>query len=157
MNFTAYIQGNRYGMVNLVYHEPLLMGMNARFRVNRDSSGVFNLSLTQTISRVSAPNMMVWNSEMFHKFPHLTEFLVRFLTRGVSGRIIYGILYQLFPEISIPFTFYPFSTDPMYDFVNLTADDGSGMKYIGKNGNLWFSCNGPGTKERYIEVTIPDR
>jgi hypothetical protein len=34
MNFTTFIEGNRYGMVNLIYYEPLLMGMNARFKVN---------------------------------------------------------------------------------------------------------------------------
>ena len=33
MNFTAFIEGNQYGMVNIIFYEPLLMGINARFRL----------------------------------------------------------------------------------------------------------------------------
>ena len=79
MNFTAFIDGNRYGMVNLIYREPLLMGMNARFRVNSYTDGVFNLSLTKTISRNSAVNSIIWNSAVFQKFPRITELITRFL------------------------------------------------------------------------------
>jgi predicted MPP superfamily phosphohydrolase len=157
MNFTAFIQGNRYGMVNLVYHEPILMGMNARFRVNNYSNGQYNLSLTKTISRTSATTTMIWNSMLFEKLPHLTEFLVRFLMKGVIGRLFYAILNKVFPDVSLQFKFFPFSTDPMYAYVNLTADDGSGMKHTSGNGNLWFSCHCPESKERYVEVTLPNR
>jgi len=107
MNFTAFIDGNRYGMVNLIYREPLLMGRNARFRVNSFTGSVFNLSLTKTISRDS-----------------------------------------------MQFKMFPFSTDFIYDNVGITADDGSGVRHISDNGNLWLSCNCPGSNERYVEVML---
>ena len=34
INFTAFIDGNKYGMVNIIYYEPLLVCRNARFIVN---------------------------------------------------------------------------------------------------------------------------
>lgn len=110
MNFTAFIDGNQYGMVNLIYREPLLLSRNARFRVNGFTGGVFNLSLKKTISR---------NSAVFKMFP--------------------------------------FSTDSMYDHMDISADDGSGVKHTGDNGNLWLACNCPDSDERYVEVTLyPD-
>jgi len=110
MNFTAFIDGNRYGMVNLIYREPLLLSRNARFRVNGFTDGIFNLSLTKAISR---------NSAVFKMFP--------------------------------------FSTDSMYDHMDISADDGSGVKHTGDNGNLWLACNCPDSDERYVEVTLyPD-
>jgi len=155
MNFTTRIDGNHYGMVNLVYREPLLMGMNARFRVNHQAGDVYNLTLTKTISRNSAVTTMIWNSKIFQKLPHLTEFLTRMLMKGFTGHSFYEIVKKMFPEISQSFLLYPFSTDPMYASVNITADDGSGMKHVSDNGNLWFSCSSPDTRERYLEVTIP--
>jgi predicted phosphodiesterase len=155
MNFTACIGGNHYGMANLVYHEPLLMGMNARFHVNHEADGVYNLSLTKTISRNSALTTMVWNSKVFQKFPQMTELLMRMLMKGFTGHIFYEIVKKRFPEISTPFLLFPFSTDPLYASVNITADDGSGMKHISNNGNLWFSCSCPDTRERYLEVILP--
>jgi hypothetical protein len=155
MNFTAFIEGNHYGMVNLVYHEPLLLGMNARFRINSVEDDVYNLSLTKTISRNSAIDMMIWNSKVFQKFPRITELLVRFLTKGITGRILYVLLSKIFPEIVTPFVFYPFSTNPTYEQVNISADDGSEMKHLSLNGNLWFSCDCPTIGERDITVTLP--
>jgi hypothetical protein len=157
MNFTAFIDGNRYGMVNLVYREPLLMGMNARFRVNSYTDDVFNLSLTKTISRNSAVNMVIWNSVVFQKFPYITELMVRFLMKGFTGRILYLILNKMISGISTTFKMFPFSTNLMYEQVDFTADDGSGMKHISNNGNLWFTCNCPNIGERYVEVTLPNR
>lgn len=157
MNFTASIYGNRYGMVNLVYHEPVLLGMNARFRVNRYTDGVYNLSLTKTISRSSAFEMMIWDSEVFRNHPHITELAVRLLMKGLTGDILNIILTQMMPELSIPFTMFPLSTDPLYKQVDFTADDGSGIKHISKNGNLWFSCNSSNSNERYVELHIPTR
>ncbi|MFE3845958.1 DUF2341 domain-containing protein, partial [Thermoplasmatota archaeon] len=52
MNFTALIDGNNYGMVRLIYHEPILLSRNARFRVN-DITDVYNITLTKKISRYS--------------------------------------------------------------------------------------------------------
>jgi hypothetical protein len=155
MNFTAFIDGNRYGMVNLVYREPLLMGMNTRFRINSENNGVYNLSLTKTISRASAEKMMIWDSALFQKFPHGTELLVRLLMNGAIGRVLYRILNKLNPGIPTTFKMFPFSTDPMYEQVNVTADDGSGMKHQSANGNLWFSCYDPNAGERFVMVTLP--
>jgi predicted phosphodiesterase len=155
MNFTAFIDGNRYGMVNLVYREPLLMGMNARFRVNSQKDNVYNLSLTKTISRNSAVKMMIWDSAVFEQFPHGTELLVRLLMNGATGRVLNMILNKLNPRISTTFKMLPFSTDQMYEQVNITADDDSGMKHQSANGNLWFSCHCPDREERYIQITLP--
>ncbi|HWR27200.1 MAG TPA: metallophosphoesterase [Candidatus Thermoplasmatota archaeon] len=157
MNFTAFIEGNRYGMVNLVYREPLLMGMNARFRVNSEKDNVFNLSLTQTISRNSAEKMMIWDSALFQKFPHGTELFVRLLMNGAVGRVLYLILDKLNPGISTMFKMFPFSTDPMYEQVILTADDDSEVRHQSTNGNIWFSSNCPGSQERSLKVWLPSR
>jgi hypothetical protein len=157
MNFTACIDGNRYGMVNLVYREPLLMSMNARFRVNSFTDGVFNLSLTKTISRNSAVNSIIWNSAVFQKFPRISELIARFLIKGFTGDIFYFIFNKLIPGNYATFKMFPFSTDSMYNQVDLKADDGSGVKHTSNNGNLWFSCNCPNSDERFIEVTLPIR
>jgi Calcineurin-like phosphoesterase len=153
MNFTAFIDGNRYGMVNLIYREPLLMGINARFRVNSFTNGVFNLSLTKTISRNSAVNSIIWNSAFFQQSPRFTELMARFFIKCFTG----NIFNKLLPQIYTTFKMFPFSTDSMYNQVDLAADDGSGAKHTSNNGNLWFSCNCPNSKERYIIVTLPIR
>lgn len=152
MNFTAFINGNRYGMVNLVYREPLLLSRNARFRVNSYTDDIFNLSLTKTISRNSLINMLIWNSEIFKKFPLLTEFFSRFLISGLTGRI----LKLIFKRVCVDFKTFPFSTDSIYNHVNISAEDGSGAKHISENGNLWFSCNSPKNGEWYVEVILPN-
>lgn len=64
MHFTGFIDGNCYGMVNLIYQEPLFLCRNARFSVKDFSNGVFNLSLTKTISRCS---------NVFKMFPFSTS------------------------------------------------------------------------------------
>jgi predicted phosphodiesterase len=153
MNFTACIDGNRYGMVNLVYREPLLLGMNARFRVNNYTDGVYNLSLTKTISRNAAVKEMLWNSKVFQKLPHVTELFVRFLMKGLTGHILSVILNKIFPDISATFKLFAFSINPLYEQVSITADDGSGMQHISTNGNVWFSCTCPRTGQRFVEVT----
>lgn len=107
INFTAFIKGNHYGMVNLVFHEPLLLCRNARFKINNYSNNHFNISLIKTISR--------------------------------SSKI---------------FKIFPFSTDTIYDNLNIVTDDGSGKINYGKNGNIWLSCNSPENKIRYVEVFI---
>jgi len=155
MNFTAFIDGNRYGMVNLVYYEPLLMGMNARFRINSYIDGIFNLSLTKTISRNSAVNNLIWNSVVFQKFPYITEVITRFLIKGLTGGILNLIFNKTISRISNTFKIFPYSTNPMYKQVEIKADDGSEIKHISKNGNLWFTCNCPNIGNRYVEVKLP--
>jgi hypothetical protein len=101
--------------------------------------------------------MMIWDSALFQKFPHGTELLVRLLMNGAIGRVLYLILNKLNPGISTTFKMFPFSTDLMYEQVNVTADDDSGMKHQSANGNLWFSCNCPDSQERSVEVWLPSR
>jgi len=150
MNFTAFIDGNRYGMTNLIYREPLLLSRNARFRVNGYADGVFNLSLTKTISRNSAAKTIIWNSKVFKMFPFSTELIARFLMDGFTGRI----LNLIFARATAVFKMFPFSTDSMYDHVDITASDGSGVRRISNNGNLWLTCNCPDKQERYVEVKV---
>ncbi len=150
MNFTAFIDGNRYGMVNLIYHEPLLLSRNARFRVNSYFDGVFNLSLTKTITRNSPIKMKIWQSTVFNRFPRVTELLARFLMKGITGRILDVML----DEVNAEFKMFPFSTDEIYSAIDITADDCSGEKHVSGNGNIWLTCNCPGNKERHVEVTV---
>lgn len=153
INFTAFIDGNRYGMVNLIYHEPLLFSRNARFKVNNYSNGVFNLSLKKTITRNSPIEMIFWNLKIFQKYPLLTELFTRFLLSGFTGRVIDLI----FAKKTSIFKMFPFSTDPIYKNIDINADDGSGVKKISNNGNIWLSCNCPKNKERFVEVILPNQ
>lgn len=155
MNFTADIGGNRFGMANLIYHEPVLLGMNARFRVKGYTTGVYTLSLTKMISRNSAFNALLWDSSLFQNYPYMTELLLRFLIRGVPDSLLNTVLQRMFPDRAIPFKLFPFSTDPLYEHMTITADDGSGLKHISKNGNLWFSCNSPTSTERFVQISLP--
>ncbi len=150
INFTAFIDGNHYGMVNLIFREPLLLSRNARFRVNSYNNYVFNLSLTKTISRNSPIDMVFYKSKIFEKFPKLTEYILRFLMSGFSGQILNRIL----KNATTAFKMFPFSTDNIYDDVKISATDGSGLKHISDNGNIWFTCNCPKNKASYVEVTL---
>jgi hypothetical protein len=107
INFTAFIDGNKFGMVNLIFQEPVLICRNARFFVSSSSQDVFNLSIAQTISK--------------------------------SSNI---------------FEIYPYSTDSVYDYLNIKSEDNSGNRHISKNGNLWLSCNCPNSKNHYVEVSL---
>ena len=155
INFTAFIDGNRYGMVNLVYYEPLLMGMNARFRVNSYVDGIFNLSLTKTISRSLAVNDLIWNSEIFKKFPNITDLISRVLIKGLTDGILHLIFNKTISRISNTFKLFPFSTNSIYEQVDIKADDGSEKKHISKNGNLWFTCDCPNIESRFVEIKLP--
>src|SRR6185295_18816525 len=46
----ASIKGNHYGMANLIYRGPLLMGRNARYRVNAVDGNTFDITLTTKLS-----------------------------------------------------------------------------------------------------------
>jgi len=107
MNFTAFIKGNHFGMVNLVFNEPLLLCRNARFRINDYSNSFFNITLLKTISR--------------------------------SSKI---------------FKIIPFSTDSIYNNIDIDADDGSGKINFGQNGNMWLSCKSPINMAKVVKVII---
>ncbi|KYK21319.1 hypothetical protein AYK21_04995 [Thermoplasmatales archaeon SG8-52-2] len=151
INFNSHIDGNCYGMVNLIFHEPILLCRNARFKVKSVNDNIFNLSLTKTISRISPEKMVIWNSELFEKYPFITELFSRFLTIGLSGKIFNLILNNETSEFKI----IPFSTDSFYKNINITVEDGSGKKYTSSNGNIWLSCNSPKNKEYFIEIFLP--
>lgn len=155
MNFTAFIRGNRYGMVIVMYHEPVLMGMNARFRINNIIDNVYNLSLTKTITRASSFEMTMWDSQMFRNYPKITELCVRFLTKGIPG-FLFNLLFQsILEEIPPTYHLFPFSTNPVYTGVQVVADDASALRQVSSNGNLWFTCNGPSQQNRFLKVTFP--
>lgn len=46
----ASIKGNHFGMARLIYRGPLLMGRNARYRVNRVDDNSFDIALTTKLS-----------------------------------------------------------------------------------------------------------
>jgi len=153
INFTAFIDGNRYGMVNLIYNEPLLLSRNARFRVNNYSHGIFNLSLTKTITRNSPVERFFWNLKIFKKYPLLTELFTRFLLSGFTGRIMKSLLAQK----TAVFKMFPFSTKTIYKNIDINAMDNSGIKNISNNENIWLSCNCPKSKNLFVEVTLPNK
>ena len=65
INFTASIQGNHYGMARLIYHAPLLMGRNARYKVNSVKANAFDVTLTARLSGYSGT---------FEMFPFSTKY-----------------------------------------------------------------------------------
>jgi len=58
ITFKASIKGNHYGMANVIYHGPLLMGRNARFKVNGVQGNVFDITLTKKLSAFSDDFLM---------------------------------------------------------------------------------------------------
>ena len=46
----AAIKGNHYGMARLIYRGPVLMGRNARYRVNSVDGTTFDITLTTKLS-----------------------------------------------------------------------------------------------------------
>ena len=50
IKFTASIKGNHYGMARLIYHAPLLMGRNARYKVNSVKGNTYDITLTAKLS-----------------------------------------------------------------------------------------------------------
>ena len=65
INFTASIGGNHYGMARLIYHAPLLMGRNARYKVNSVNGNTYNIILTTKLSAYS---------NTFKMFPFSTKY-----------------------------------------------------------------------------------
>jgi hypothetical protein len=46
----AAIKGNHYGMARLIYRGPVLMGRNARYKVNSAEGNAFDITLTAKLS-----------------------------------------------------------------------------------------------------------
>jgi hypothetical protein len=65
IKFTALIQGNHYGMARLIYHAPLLMGRNVRYRVNSVKGNTYDLTLTAGLSGYT---------KIFQMFPFSTKY-----------------------------------------------------------------------------------
>jgi hypothetical protein len=65
IKFTASIKGNHYGMANLIYHAPLLMGRNARYKVNSVKGNTYDVTLTAKLSGYS---------NIFNMFPFSTKY-----------------------------------------------------------------------------------
>jgi hypothetical protein len=69
IRFYADIDGNRYGMVNLVYHEPILLCRNGRFYINSYDNYFFNINITETISRCSKTYKIIpFSNDYIYKF-----------------------------------------------------------------------------------------
>ncbi len=65
IKFTASIKGNHYGMARLIYHAPLLMGRNARYKVNSVKGNTYDITLTAKLSGYS---------NTFNMFPFSTKY-----------------------------------------------------------------------------------
>ena len=61
----AAIKGNHYGMARLIYRGPLLMGRNARYRVNSVDGNTFDITLTAKLSGFE---------NVFKMFPFSTKY-----------------------------------------------------------------------------------
>src|SRR6185312_12413815 len=46
----ASIKGNHFGMARLIYRGPVLMGRNARYRVNHIDGNTFDIAMTTKLS-----------------------------------------------------------------------------------------------------------
>lgn len=65
IRLTASIRGNHYGMARLIYRGPLLMGRNARYRVNGVDGNTFDITLTARLSGFE---------NVFKMFPFSTKY-----------------------------------------------------------------------------------
>lgn len=65
ITFAASIKGNHYGLARLIYHAPLLMGRNARYKVNGVTGNSYDLTLTAGLSG---------SSHTFEMFPFSTKY-----------------------------------------------------------------------------------
>jgi hypothetical protein len=61
----AAIKGNHYGMARLIYRGPLLMGRNARYKVNSAEGNAFDITLTAKLSGFE---------NVFKMFPFSTKY-----------------------------------------------------------------------------------
>lgn len=65
ISLKASIKGNHYGMANLIYRGPTLMGRNARYRVNAVEGNAFDITLTTKLSGFE---------HVFKMFPFSTKY-----------------------------------------------------------------------------------
>jgi hypothetical protein len=73
----ASIKGNHYGMARLIYRGPLLMGRNARYRVDGVEGNTFDITLTEKLSGFE---------NVFKMFPFSTKYgSVAVETAGGAG------------------------------------------------------------------------
>ncbi|HKW02273.1 MAG TPA: metallophosphoesterase [Vicinamibacterales bacterium] len=61
----ASIKGNHYGMANVIYRGPVLMGRNARYRVDAVNGNTFDITLTEKLSGFE---------NVFKMFPFSTKY-----------------------------------------------------------------------------------
>jgi hypothetical protein len=52
------------------------------------------------------------------------------------------------------FKIIPYSNDISYKFLNIKAEDNSGIRHISKNGNVWLTCNCPKNEGSNIVVSL---
>ncbi len=78
ITFKPSINGNRYGIARLIYQGPLLMGRNARYKVNEIDGTTFDITLTTKLSEFS---------NAFEMFPFSTKYGgVEIQTDGSAGK-----------------------------------------------------------------------
>ena len=65
IQFTAAIKGNHYGLARLIYHAPLLMGRNTRYKVNSVKGNLYDITLMDKLSAYS---------NTFKMFPFSTKY-----------------------------------------------------------------------------------
>jgi hypothetical protein len=65
ISLKAAIKGNHYGMANLIYRGPVLMGRNARYKVNSVEGNTFDITLTTKLSGFE---------NVFKMFPFSTKY-----------------------------------------------------------------------------------
>lgn len=65
IRFKASIKGNHFGLARLIYHAPLLLGRNARFKVDAADGNVFDLTLAARLSGYTG---------LFKMFPFSTKY-----------------------------------------------------------------------------------
>jgi hypothetical protein len=137
MTFTSRIRGNCFGIVNLMFHEPLLLGANSRFRIDDADPQICNITLTGAVTHASPKVMRIWQSNLFQHYPKATELLVRLM-------LAFGMPSDCYSAASgiMPFEVVPFSSNPLYSSVHLITYDGSTIRHQASNGNLWWTCDG---------------
>lgn len=159
INYTARINGNHYGMAQILYKEPLLLCRNARFRINSYSQGILNLSLTKTITRTPS------TPQQDPLTPNSLNLLVQniFSNKIIIGSILFMVLILLIhfwksshqPYTSL-FKLIPYTTNVLYHQINISADDHSAIKQTSPNGNIWFTTTLPKNTERNLLIFIPN-
>ena len=97
--------------------------------------------------------MAIWNSDIFQKNPIITEIIFRFMMKSKLGKKIIDKIISDSSYNSI-FKMFPFSTDPIYENIDIIAQDNSGKKHLTNNGNIWLSCNSPKNEYLFVEIIL---